>query len=123
MLFRSIESGSSDVTVDVPFEEYDRLKAKDGLAGVVSPVSDIGMIFLNNDGPMLDKNVRMAAAISIDKKAIVDKLLHGYATPISTRPPNSTRNTGSSRSSPCASGQLATRIPPSPPTKLRLPSS
>ena len=70
-----IESGSSDVTVDVPFEEYDRLKSKDGLAGVVTPVSDIGMIFLNNDGPMLDKNVRMAAAMSIDKKAIVDKLL------------------------------------------------
>jgi peptide/nickel transport system substrate-binding protein len=42
------------------------------------------MIFLNNDGPMLDKNVRMAAAMSIDKKAIADKLLRGYATPIST---------------------------------------
>jgi peptide/nickel transport system substrate-binding protein len=79
-----IESGSSDVTVDVPFEEFDRLKAKDGLSGAVTPVSDIGMIFLNNDGPMLDKNVRLAAAMSIDKKAIVDKLLRGYATPIST---------------------------------------
>ena len=79
-----IESGSSDVTVDVPFEEFDRLKDKDGLAGVSTPVSDIGMIFLNNIDVMNDKNVRMAAAMSIDKKAIVDKLLRGYATPIDT---------------------------------------
>jgi peptide/nickel transport system substrate-binding protein len=79
-----IESGSSDVTVDVPFEEFDRLKAKEGLAGVSTPISDIGMIFLNNVDAMNDKNVRMAAAISIDKKAIVDKLLRGYAVPIDT---------------------------------------
>jgi peptide/nickel transport system substrate-binding protein len=79
-----IESGSSDVTVDVPFEEFDRLKSKDGLAGVATPVSDIGMIFINNIDAMLDKNVRMAAAISIDKKAIVDKLLRGYAVAIDT---------------------------------------
>ena len=29
-----IESGSSDLTLEVPYEEYDRLKAKKGLAGV-----------------------------------------------------------------------------------------
>ena len=66
------------------FEEFDRLKAKEGLAGVATPVSDIGMIFLNDIEVMEDKNVRMAAAISIDKQAIVDKLLRGYATPIDT---------------------------------------
>ena len=44
-----IESGSSDVTLDMPYEEFDRLKAKDGLAGAATPVSDIGMIFLNDD--------------------------------------------------------------------------
>lgn len=79
-----IESGSSDVTVDIPFEEYDRLKAKDGLAGAVTPISDIGMIFLNNVEVMNDKNVRLAAHHAIDKKAIVDRLLRGYATPIDT---------------------------------------
>ena len=30
-----IESGSSDVTLEMPYEEYDRLKAKAGLTGVV----------------------------------------------------------------------------------------
>ena len=79
-----IESGSSDVTVDVPFEEFDRLKTKEGLAGVSTPVSDIGMIFLNNIEVMYDKNVRLAAHHAIDKQAIVDKLLRGYATPIDT---------------------------------------
>ena len=33
---------------------------------------------------MLDKNVRLAANYSIDKKAIVDRLLRGYGVPIDT---------------------------------------
>ena len=28
-----IESGGSDVTFEIPYEEFDRLKAKSGLAG------------------------------------------------------------------------------------------
>jgi peptide/nickel transport system substrate-binding protein len=79
-----IESGSSDVTVDVPFEEYDRLKTKEGLGSALTPVSDIGMIFLTNGTIMDDKNVRLAAHHAIDKQAIVDKLLKGYATAIDT---------------------------------------
>src|SRR5713226_8380816 len=79
-----IESGSSDVTLEVPYEEFDRLKKKPGLAGVATPISDIGMIFISNVEPMLDKNVRLAAHHAIDKKAIVDRLLHGYGVPIAT---------------------------------------
>nr|WP_249149397.1 ABC transporter substrate-binding protein [Bradyrhizobium liaoningense] len=79
-----IESGSSDVTLDVPYEEYDRLIAKQGLAGVAAPISDVGMIFITNKGVMLDKNVRLAAIHAIDKKAIVTRLLHGYGVPIDT---------------------------------------
>ena len=79
-----IESGSSDLTLDVPYEEFDRLKQKTGLAGVAHPVSDIGMIFITNVEPMLDKNVRLAMVHSIDKKAIVEKLLRGYGTVIDT---------------------------------------
>lgn len=79
-----IESGSSDVTMDVPFEEFDRLKKKASLGSAVTPVSDIGMIFLTNGTIMDDKNVRLAAHYAIDKKAIAEKLLKGYATPIDT---------------------------------------
>ena len=79
-----IESGSSDVTLEVPYEEFDRLKTKKGLAGVATPISDIGMIFINSDAKMLDKNVRLAAHHAIDKQAIVKQLLHGHGVPIDT---------------------------------------
>ncbi|BCH23849.1 ABC transporter substrate-binding protein [Mesorhizobium sp. L-8-3] len=79
-----IESGSSDITLDIPYEEFDRLKSASGLAGVATPITDIGMIFINNVDVMLDKNVRLAAHHAIDKKAIVDRLLRGYGVPIDT---------------------------------------
>ncbi len=79
-----IESGSSDVTLEVPYEDFDRLKKKKGLDGVATPVSDIGMIFISNVGPMLDKNVRLAANMAIDKEAIIKRLLRGYGKPLST---------------------------------------
>ena len=79
-----IESGNSHVTLEVPYEEFDRLKAKDGIAGVATPISDIGMIFLNDIDVMLDPNVRKAAAHAIDKQLIIDRLLSGYGVPIDT---------------------------------------
>jgi peptide/nickel transport system substrate-binding protein len=78
-----IESGRSDMTMEIPFEEYDRLKAK-GFGGTNAPVTDIGMIFLTNVEPMLDVKVRKALAMSINKKALTDKLLRGAAQPIDT---------------------------------------
>jgi peptide/nickel transport system substrate-binding protein len=79
-----IESGSSHVTLEIPYEEYDRLIAKDGLAGAADTVSDIGMIFFNDIDAMKDKNVRQAAVMSVDKKLLVDRLLRGYGLPIDT---------------------------------------
>jgi peptide/nickel transport system substrate-binding protein len=79
-----IESGGSDITLEIPYEEFDRLKAKPGLAGSTKPISDIAMIFLTDIDPMLDRNVRLAANHAIDKKAIVERLLKGYGVPIST---------------------------------------
>jgi peptide/nickel transport system substrate-binding protein len=79
-----LESGNSDVTFEIPFEEYDRLKTKAGLAGEAKPVSDIAMFFISNVDPMLDRNVRLAANHAIDRKAIVDRLMKGYGVPIST---------------------------------------
>ncbi len=78
-----VESGNSHVTLEMPYEEYDRLKGGP-LAGVAAPISDIGMIFLNDIEVMTDPNVRMAAALSIDKQAIIDRLLSGYGVKIDT---------------------------------------
>lgn len=79
-----IESGSADVTLEVPYEEFDRLRAKPGLVGVATPISDIAMIFITDVGVMLDRNVRLATNHAINKQAIVDRLLHGYGVPIAT---------------------------------------
>ncbi|MEQ6250234.1 ABC transporter substrate-binding protein [Sulfitobacter sp. HNIBRBA3233] len=79
-----VESGNSHVTLEIPYEEFDRLKAKDGLVGTAAPVSDIGMIFLNDIEVMTDPNVRKAAAHAIDKSLIIDRLLSGYGVPIDT---------------------------------------
>ncbi|PSJ58364.1 ABC transporter substrate-binding protein [Kumtagia ephedrae] len=78
-----IESGNSDVTLEIPYEEYDRLTAG-GLKGSNETISDIAMIFLNDVDPMLDKNVRLAANHAIDKQLLVDRLLRGYGVPLST---------------------------------------
>ncbi|MDF3416035.1 twin-arginine translocation signal domain-containing protein [Sulfitobacter sp. M57] len=79
-----VESGNSHVTLEIPYEEYNRLKDKDGLAGVAEPISDIGMIFLNDIEVMTDPNVRKAAAHAIDKQLIIDRLLSGFGVPIDT---------------------------------------
>lgn len=78
-----IESGNSHVTLEMPYEEYDRLRSG-SLTGTATPVSDIGMIFLNDIDVMLDPNVRMAAALAIDKQTIIDRLLSGYGVAIDT---------------------------------------
>lgn len=79
-----VESGNSHVTLEIPYEEYDRLTAKDDLDGVAEPISDIGMIFLNDIDVMADPNVRKAAAHAIDKGLIIERLLSGYGVAIDT---------------------------------------
>lgn len=79
-----VESGGSDLTLEIPYEEYNRLTRNKGMGGNASPVSDIGMIFITNRDPMLDENVRKAMIHAVDKKAIVEKLLLGYGVPIDT---------------------------------------
>ncbi len=79
-----IERGSSDVTMDLQYEEYDRLRQKSGLSGVAAPTTDIAMMFFHSTGPMADINVRKAAMHAVDKKLIVDRLLRGYGKPVDT---------------------------------------
>ncbi len=79
-----VMSGNAHVTLEMPYEEFDRLKENDGIVGTAAPISDIGMIFINDVDPMLDENVRKAMAYSIDKKTIIERLLSGYGVPIDT---------------------------------------
>jgi peptide/nickel transport system substrate-binding protein len=79
-----IESGASDVTLEVPYEEYDRLKGKAGLKGVCKPTCDLGLLFITNGGVMDDKNVRLAMCHAVDKQSIIKRLLRGYGVVIDT---------------------------------------
>ncbi|MDE4132378.1 ABC transporter substrate-binding protein [Phaeobacter sp. QD34_3] len=79
-----VESGNAHVTLEMPYEEFDRLKEKSGIMGTAAPVSDIGMIFINDVDVMKDANVRMAMAHAIDKQLIIDRLLSGYGVAIDT---------------------------------------
>jgi peptide/nickel transport system substrate-binding protein len=80
-----VESGNAHVTLEMPYEEYDRLKGGSGIAGTDAPISDIGMIFLNDIDAMLDPNVRMAAApCRSTSRLIIDRLLSGYGVAIDT---------------------------------------
>ena len=81
-----VESGNSHVTLEMPYEEYDRLRSG-VLVGTAAPVSDIGMIFFNDIEVMTDPNVRKAAVMAVNKKALVDRLLSGYGVPIDTLQP------------------------------------
>lgn len=78
-----VESGRSDLTLEIPYEEADRLKAK-GFGVSTAPISDIGMIFLTNVEPMTNDKVRKALAMAIDKKALASRLLRGYVRPLDT---------------------------------------
>lgn len=79
-----VESGRSHVTLEIPYEEYDRLRGRSGYSGVSAPVSDIAMIFFNDLDAMTDENVRRAAVHAVDKRLIIDRLLSGYGVAIDT---------------------------------------
>jgi peptide/nickel transport system substrate-binding protein len=79
-----VESGKSDMTLEVPFEEYDRLVGKGGLAGSAYPIADVAILFITDKEPMLDRNVRLALAHAIDKQALTGAIMRGYARPLDT---------------------------------------
>lgn len=80
-----ILSGDSDITAEVPVEEYTRLITQPGLRGVKQPVTDVATIFVSpRFEPFQKEEVRLAVHHAIDKKTIVDKVLLGFGIPVST---------------------------------------
>ncbi len=77
-----VESGNSDLTLEVPFEEFQRLGKKSNLSTVAQPVSDVVHFFINDVDPMLDENVRLALNYAIDREALVEFVLEGMGIPL-----------------------------------------
>ena len=77
-----LETGEADVVQRVPAHEVERLKAKKDIEIRIEPSNRIIYIAMNNfKKPFKDVRVRQALNYAIDKKAIVEKLLLGYAQP------------------------------------------
>lgn len=77
-----IESGNSDLTLEVPVEEFIRLGKNPNLKTVAQPVSDVVHFFINDIDPMLDENVRLACNLAIDREAIVKYVLQDMGVPL-----------------------------------------
>jgi len=80
-----ILSGGSDITAEVPVEEFTRLSAQAGLKGVKNPIADMAELFVSpRFDPFKKEEVRLAVHHAIDKKTIVEKVLLGFGNPTST---------------------------------------
>ena len=79
-----IESGSSDVTLEVPYEEFDRLKNSQGPCRRGHADLRHRHDLHHQQGPDARQECPPRGDHAIDKKAIVDRLLLGYGVPIDT---------------------------------------
>ncbi|MDQ6679802.1 MAG: ABC transporter substrate-binding protein, partial [Pseudomonadota bacterium] len=90
----SLLSGDVDLIEDPPTDDLERLK-KDPKLNVVSKAS-VRIIYValdqhgdkspgiegaNGKNPLMDKRVREAMSLAIDRKALVDRIMGGVATP------------------------------------------
>ena len=80
----AVEAGRADVASQIPLREVSRLAALPNVAAKAYPYSEVYMIQMPNYVPaLMDENVRLAMALSIDKAAISKAFYGGVAVPIS----------------------------------------
>ena len=79
----AIQSRRVDLVTDVPVREAVRLNREKGLTGMVYPVSKVILLQIRSDKAFADENVRLAAHLAINKKAISRALYAGAAVPLS----------------------------------------
>lgn len=82
----AIKNGTIDSLASVSSEQAEEISSNenDSESVLSTPLPRIfGVFFNQNDNPVLaDKNVRDALNLSVDRKAIVEKILDGYGQPI-----------------------------------------
>jgi peptide/nickel transport system substrate-binding protein len=80
-----ITSGNTDITSEVPVEEFQRLAGQPELKVVKQPVADIATLYVSPRFPPFQKEeVRLAVHHAIDKKTLVDRVLLGFGIPVAT---------------------------------------
>jgi peptide/nickel transport system substrate-binding protein len=78
-----LRSGRADLVRQLGPDEATALKNDPQLKVLSSPTERIGYLFINAlSGPTADVRVRRAIAHAIDKSALIEALLQGYANPV-----------------------------------------
>jgi peptide/nickel transport system substrate-binding protein len=76
-----ISTGSSDMSLTPPGDEFARLSAQPGMRGIDRPSRQYAMIIWNGRvAPLNDARVRHAFTLAIDRQQIVHTLRGGYGT-------------------------------------------
>ena len=79
------QSGDIDIAFNVPLKQAQQWQESAGLrVDSVNDLSYVGLLFDQNVAPFDDLKVREAIAHSVDREAIVEKLLRGYGEAAST---------------------------------------
>lgn len=79
----AIQSGQTDLTVNVPVREVQRLRGESGFAAEIDPITRVILLQVRADLAFADKNVRLAAHHAIDKAALSKAFYAGAAVPLS----------------------------------------
>ncbi|MEP6508535.1 MAG: ABC transporter substrate-binding protein [Gemmatimonadales bacterium] len=90
----ALRAGNVDVIVDVNRSMVASLKATPGIRVVTAPPGAVILIYIATRGTtpnrlMSDRGIRRAVALSIDRRALVNHVMGGYATQVNTVNPPS----------------------------------
>jgi peptide/nickel transport system substrate-binding protein len=82
----ALEAGDVDFCSAIPASEAKRLSAKNDLAVVGNPTSRVTFVCFNSlvEGPLQNVKVRQALNYAVDKKTLIDGVLDGLATQVSS---------------------------------------
>ncbi len=80
----AVQAGQVDVSSGLPLRDTLRLKQMGGLQAKVTPTIDTYLIHMVNNGPTMDKNVRLAMHHAINKDALVRAFFNNVPAAIST---------------------------------------
>lgn len=78
----AIESRRTDVAIDLPIRETERLGNVPGLVADIAPIADIMLLQITRNGGFAEDAVRLAAHHAINKEAISRAFFLGHAVPI-----------------------------------------
>ncbi|MCS6784848.1 MAG: ABC transporter substrate-binding protein, partial [Candidatus Caldarchaeum sp.] len=80
-----IEAGTSDYTLEVDINDFQRLSQNTALRAVSQLVTDVAILMIPTYYPETgDENVRLAMHYAIDKEAIVKNILNGHGRVVHT---------------------------------------